>query len=193
MFSCTITKSEESSGWRSSRESGGGAVFEMASHAIDLVNFLIGKPVKIVGSCLNYIYSTKVEDAACSTFVYKNGISGILNINWSDTSYRKPTNKIEIFGDMGRILADQYSLRIFLNKENKQCNFRQGWNTLYITDVFKPVQFYVRGNEFTRQLYHFIDCIQNKKVKNQCTFLDGTNVLEVIDNIFKDYEQNGRF
>ncbi len=53
MFSCTISKSDEGSGWRASRESGGGAVFEMASHAIDLVNFLIGKPDKVTGSSLN--------------------------------------------------------------------------------------------------------------------------------------------
>jgi predicted dehydrogenase len=192
MFSCTITKSDENSGWRASRESGGGAVFELASHAIDLVNFLIGKPDKITGSSLNYIYSTKVEDAVYSTFVYKSGICGTLNINWSDTSYRKPTNKIEIFGDAGRILADQHSLKVFLDKENKRYKFRQGWNTLYITDVFKPVPFYVRGNEFTRQLYHFVDCVQNKERETQCTFLDGANTLNIIDSIFKDYEQNGR-
>ncbi|GHT82404.1 oxidoreductase [Spirochaetia bacterium] len=192
MFSCTITKSNESSGWRTSSESGGGAIFEMASHAIDLVDFLVGKPDKIVGSSLNYIYSKRVEDAAYSTFLYKNGMSGTLNINWSDTSYRKPSNKIELFGEAGRILADQHSLKIFLDKKNDQYNLRQGWNTLYITDVFKPVPFYVRGNEFTRQLYHFIDCIRNREIKNQCSFIDGANVLEVIEGIFKDYKQNGR-
>jgi predicted dehydrogenase len=192
MFSCTITKPDEGTGWRSFRESGGGAMFEMASHAIDLVNFLIGKPDKITGSSLNYIYSSKVEDAACSTFLYKNGITGTLNVNWSDTSYRKPTNKIEIFGNMGRILADQHSLKVFLNKENKQGNLRQGWNTFYITDLFKPVPFYVRGNEFTAQLYHFVDCVRNKKMATQCTFVDGKKVLEVIDSVFRDYEQNGR-
>jgi predicted dehydrogenase len=190
-FSCTITKSDGNSSWRSSHESGGGAVFEMASHAIDLINFLIGKPDKITGSSLNYIYSSKVEDAACSTFLYKNGITGILNINWSDPSYRKPAYTIEIFGSLGRILADQYSLKIFLNKENKQSGLQQGWNTFYITDLIKPVPFYVRGNEFTAQLYHFVDCVKNK-VTTQCTFSDGKNVLEIIDAIFKDYKQNGR-
>jgi predicted dehydrogenase len=192
MFSCTITKSDESSGWRATRESGGGAVFEMASHAIDLVNFLIGKPDKITGSSLNHIYSKNVEDAVSSTFLYKNGISGTLYINWSDSSYRKPTNKMEIFGDSGRILADQHSLKIFLNESNQKYNLLKGWNTIYITDVFKPVPFYVRGNEFTRQLYHFIDCIQGKEKMNKCSFADGVNTLEVIENIFSDYEQNGR-
>lgn len=100
---------------------------------------------------------------------------------------------MEIFGLGGRILADQHSLKIFLNQPNEQFNMRQGWNTLYITDIFKPVPFYVRGNEFTRQLYHFVDCIQGKSDKNLCTFADGVATLEVIENLFKDYEQNAKF
>ncbi len=193
MFSCTITKTDEGSGWRASRQSGGGAVFEMASHAIDLVNFLIGKPDKVLGSSLNFIYSNNVEDAMSSTFLYQNGVSGTIYVNWSDTSYRKPTNKIEIFGDGGRILADQHSLKIFMNRESEEYDLRQGWNTLYITDIFKPVPFYVRGNEFTSQLYHFIDCIQGKAKENNCTFSDGVATLEIIENIFNDFDQNAKF
>jgi scyllo-inositol 2-dehydrogenase (NADP+) len=192
MFSCTISKSDESSGWRASHESGGGVVFEMASHAIDLVNFLIGKPDKVAGSSLNHIYSKNVEDAVSSTFLYNNGMSGTIYVNWSDTSYRKPTNKIEIFGEDGKILADQHSLKIFLNKPNEKYLLRQGWNALYITDVFKPVPFYVRGNEFTSQLWHFVECIRNKEKTNNCTFADGVKTMEVIENILNDYELNGK-
>lgn len=192
MYSRTITKSDEGNTWRDSRENGGGAIFEVASHAIDLVNFLVGKPDKITGSCLTKIFSKNVEDAVNATFLYKNGCSGTINVNWSDESYRKPTNKIELFGTMGKIQADQHGLKIFLKKDSPRNNLREGWNTLYITDVFKPVSFYVRGNEFTRQLYHFIDCIENNKIKNVCSFKDASETLEVIEEIFKDFEQNGQ-
>ncbi len=192
MFSCTITKEDDSYGWRSSRETGGGAVFEMAAHAIDLVNYLIGKPQKVTGSSLSKIYSSNVEDALTSTLLYPNGVSGTLDVNWSDTSYRKPTNKIEVFGKKGKTLADQHSLKIFLNESNQTHSLSKGWNTFYITDLFEPVPFYVRGNEFTRQLYHFVDCVNNKDLKNSCSFQDGANVLEVIESIFMDYEKNGK-
>ena len=192
MFSCTVTKSDEGSGWRSSRDSGGGAVYEMASHTIDLVCFLIGKPHKIIGSSLNSIYSKGVEDAISSTFLYANGITGTIYVNWSDSSYRKPTNKIEIFGTKGKILADQHSMKIFLNNANEQLNLNKGWNSLFITDIFTSVPFYVRGNEFTRQLLHFIDCIEGKSNRNNCTFDDGANTLDVIEKIFDDFETNGR-
>jgi predicted dehydrogenase len=192
MFSCTIIHASEGSDWRTSRENGGGAVFEMASHAIDLVNYLLGKPDKVTGSSLNQIYSQNVEDAVSATFLYKNGASGTLYVNWSDVSYRKPIHKIEIFGDGGRILADQYSLKIFMNKPNNKYKLHQGWNTFYITDVFKSVPFYIRGNEFTSQLYHFINCIQGKEKINRCSFVDGVNTLEVIEKIFNDYNKTGK-
>lgn len=190
MFSNTITRTDESEGWRSTRENGGGAVFEMAAHAIDLVNYLLGKPDKVVGTSMNTIFSKNVEDSVSSTFLYKSGMSGTIYVNWSDSSYRKPTNKFEVFGKGGRILADQHSLKIFLNEDNKELNLRSGWNTLYITDIFKPVPFYVRGNEFTRQLYHFVDCIKNNDLKSQCSFQDGVNTHEIIEKIFTDFNTN---
>jgi len=193
MYSRTITKSEEGKTWRDSRENGGGAVYEVASHAIDLVNYLIGKPDKVTGSSLTSIYSKNVEDAVNATFLYKKGISGTLNVNWSDESFRKPTNKIEIFGLQGKILADQHGIKVFMKKSSPENNLREGWNTIYITDVFKPVPFYVRGNEFTAQLYHFIDCIQDRTKKNNCTFRDATDTLDVIEALFNDYETNGKF
>lgn len=193
MYSRTITKSEEGKTWRDSRENGGGAVYDMASHAIDLVNYLIGKPDKITGSSITKIFSRNVEDAVNATFLYKDGITGTLNVNWSDESYRKPTNKIEIFGSEGKILADQHGIKIFKKVSSPENNLQEGWNTIYITELFKPVPFYVRGNEFTAQLYHFIDCINDKEMINNCTFSDATKTLEVIDEIFNDYELNGKF
>lgn len=191
-FSNTITSGDESSGWRAHRESGGGAVFEMASHAIDLVNYLIGKPDKVIGTSLTQIYSKNVEDAVSSTFIYKDGKSGTIDINWSDTSFRKPASKVEVFGTGGKLVVNEHSIKIFMNEENATEKLQKGWNTLYITDVFKNVPFYVRGNEFTRQLYDFADTISGKKEKSLCTFQDGVNTLEVIEAMFEDYEQNGK-
>ena len=192
MYSATILKSDSGSSWRDSRESGGGATIDMAAHAIDLVNYLIGKPDKITGSNLTKIFSSNVEDAVNATFLYSNGTTGILNVNWSDESYRKPTNKIEIFGSRGKILADQHGIKIFCKEKSKSENLRKGWNTIYITDIFSPVPFYVRGNEFTSQLYHFIECIIDEHKLNNCTFKDASDTLNVIEKIIKDYETNGK-
>ena len=191
MFSCTISQPDDGSGWRGAKNSGGGALYEMGAHAIDLISFMFGKPDSVSGSALNKVYSRNVEDVVSSTFSYDDGMTGTLFVNWSDHSYRKPTNKFEIIGMKGKLLADQHSLKIFMNNDREDYGLRKGWNTKYITDIFEPVPFYVRGNEFTRQLYEFADNIQNSTPQNvSCRFADGNNTLSVINQIFEDAENH---
>jgi predicted dehydrogenase len=190
MFTCTVTKKEEAESWRSFRENGGGAVYEIAAHAIDLVDYILGKPDKIVGTSMNQIYSKHVEDIVSSTFLYKNGTTGALYVNWCDTSYRKPANKLELFGTKGKILADQHGLKIFLNADDSKTSYKKGWNTIYITDVFTPVPYYVRGNEFTRQLYYFVDSILGKEAGDRCSFSSGYEAQNIMNQIFIDSESN---
>ena len=120
--------------------------------------FLLMLIVNISPTQLTQIFSKNVEDAVNATFLYENGITGTLNVNWSDESYRKPTSKIEILGLDGKILADQHGIKLFRKTASAGNKLIAGWNTIYITDVFKSVPYYVRRNEFTYQLYNFIDC-----------------------------------
>lgn len=190
MYSRTIISEELESSWRSTKANGGGVIYEMASHSIDLVNFILGKPDKVVGTSLTKLYSKNVEDIVSSTFLYKNGISGVLYVNWSDESFRKPTNKLEFFGSKGKIQADQHGFKIYLKEENKAYGYRQGWNSVFITDTFNNVPFYVRGNEFTSQLYHFVDCIQaGGSTQSLCTFRDAAATLSIIEDMFNDFAQ----
>ena len=184
MFSATIIKKDDGSGWRGSHASGGGVIYEMASHSIDLINFFLGKPKNVIGTRANKIFSKNVEDIVSSTIEYENGAIGTIYVNWSDTSYRKPTNKVELFGTNGKIVADQHSLKIFLNNPNEEYNYIKGWNTVYITDIFRSVPFYVRGNEFTRQLFDFADLCLEKRDEQVCSFEDGADTQFVINEMY---------
>jgi predicted dehydrogenase len=190
IYSYAVSGKAGSSGWRDSSEVGGGVIFEMASHAIDLANYYFGKPVKVSNSSFSKVYSRNVPDIFYTEVIYEHEISGQIYANWSDKTYRKPLNNILIKGSSGEIQADQYSIRLYLNKAYNDLNFKQGWNTLYITDVFRPVAFYVRGNEFTRQLYDFIDLVKGAKKDCLCTFRDAADTLKIIDEALKDCKQS---
>jgi predicted dehydrogenase len=84
-----VVLKEKGGTWRSERSEGGGCLYDYASHTIDLVNFLLGKTVKVAGTELIQIFSKDVEDAVYSTLILDSGISGQLSVNWSDESYRK--------------------------------------------------------------------------------------------------------
>ena len=185
MFSGTIIRDVGEAGWRASHANGGGAVYEMASHAIDLIAYFFGAPDRVGGTSLSKLYSKNVEDIVSSSLFYDNGLVGTLYVNWSDASYRKPTNKFEIFGRDGKIQVDQHGMKVFLAEANEAHGLKQGWNQIYITDVFSSVPFYVRGIEYTAQLFDFIASIREGKPV-RCTFADATANLRVMEQLFAD-------
>ncbi len=194
MFSPTIIRDVAEAGWRASHANGGGAVFEMASHAIDLVAYFFGPPDRVGGTGLSQVYSQQVEDIVSTSLFFDSGthagLTGTMYVNWSDPSYRKPTNKFEIFGTEGKIQVDQHGMKLHLRQASAAHGLKQGWNQLFITDVASSVPFYVRGIEYTGQLFDFIDAIRAKKRGHakpvRCTFSDAAANLEVIEKLFAD-------
>lgn len=184
MYGRTVTRASSGSGWRSSHATGGGCLYEFGSHAIDLMVYLFGRPERVLGTVLAPIFSEGVEDIVRTNVLYPDGLSGSLTVNWSDESFRKPTNKLEILGENGKILADQHELKIYLN--HAIAPYGKGWNTVYITEAFTSVPFYVRGNEFTRQIYHFADRVLDPTQPNLSGFSDAAITQEVIDMVFAD-------
>ena len=185
MYGPTVLKDTKGS-WRGKKKMGGGCMYEFASHCIDLVVYLVGKPYKVAGSIMQSIYSSGVDDLVMSNFVYENGCFGTIMVNWSDETYRKPTNIVTIFGTKGKIIADKHCLKIYLKEDNQNDGFSKGWNTRYITDFGKSVRFYVRGNEFTRQLDYFLDCIIEGRNDNVSSFEEAHKTDILIDNIQRD-------
>jgi predicted dehydrogenase len=185
MYGPTLLKSSKSS-WRAKRESGGGCLYDFASHSVDMINYLMGPPQEVVGSVLKSIYSANVEDAVSSTFIYPNNLSGVLLANWSDASYRKPSFRMELFGQEGKIIADMHAIKLFLKDSKADSELTKGWNTLYVTDFGKPVRFYVRGGEFTSQLDYFIDCVLKGAPGGICNFEDGLSTDIIMNKIFSD-------
>lgn len=190
MFSSTIIRKNNEDGWRSTHANGGGAAYEMASHQIDLINFLIGRPDYVTGTDLTKVFSSSVEDIISANFMYRSGVGGSIYVNWSDPTYRKPTTRFEVIGEKGKIQADLHGMKVFLNDAAPDHKLAAGWTQLYITDLFKPTPFYLRGAEFTGQMYHFIDHVQRRDPATRCSFADGTATLGVIDDMFRDYESN---
>jgi predicted dehydrogenase len=185
MYGRTVLRASRTS-WRSKGEMGGGCMFDFASHCIDLADYLFG-PVKLVsGSILKSIYSIDVEDAVYTTLMHQNGISGNIMVNWSDESYRRPYNRIEIFGTKGKIITDRQEYRLYLRQAKKDADFGKGWNIHYLPELEKGVRFSVRGSDYTSQLDHFIDCIKNNR-QTACTFTDGLRNDYVIEMIKKDW------
>lgn len=172
--------------WRSEKGQGGGCLYDYASHTIDLINFILGKPVKVRGTQLKSIFSADVEDAVYSSVTLQSGLTGQLSVNWSDDSYRKMSTQITVLGKKGKIIVDATELKIYLKEESKAFGLEKGWTTKYITELTDLVDYNLRGEEYTAQIDHFIDCIKTKKLNNISSFTSATDTDELITLLLKD-------
>jgi predicted dehydrogenase len=190
MYGRTVLKASKSS-WRAKKEMGGGCMLDFASHCIDLADYLFGPVRTVSGSILKSIYSDNVEDAVYTILRHDNGISGNVMVSWSDESYRKPFNRIEILGTKGKIVADRQEYRLYLQHGDGDGGFDKGWNVRYLPELDRPPRFSIRGSEFSNQLDHFIESIEQKKEQTVCTFADAARTDSVIESIRADFAAGG--
>lgn len=183
-----VTK-EKGGTWRSDPAEGGGCLYDYASHVINLIQEIIGKPVKANGTNLKKIYSKEVEDAVYSVLTLEKGTTGILSVNWSDETYRKMSTSIAIHGKKGKIICDATELKIYLKEQDVKENLDKGWTIKYITDLAIPVNFYLRGEEYSAQIDNFIDCVINRKQTEINSFEQALYTDKVIELLIEDSEK----
>jgi predicted dehydrogenase len=180
-----VTK-EKGGTWRSNPEEGGGCLFDYASHVINLIQEIIGRPVKAKGTLRKKIYSKEVEDAVYSMLTLESGLSGVLSVNWSDETYRKMSTSLTLIGKKGKIICDATEIKIYLKETNPKEKLDKGWSIKYNTEFAIPVNFYLRGEEYSAQIDNFINCIIKQKQTEINSFEQALNTDKVIELIIAD-------
>jgi predicted dehydrogenase len=89
--------------WRLQPElSGGGLLFDVGSHQLDLLDYLFGPIVRITGRATNQDRQYRAEDLACAHFEFATGVLG--SCSWCFAAgagqYR---DRVEIVGSAGRL------------------------------------------------------------------------------------------
>lgn len=157
--------------WRLAKSEGGGALYDYACHAIDLVNFVAGAPASVGGVVRHSVFSRDVEDEVYCTLHYANGANGQLCVNWSDESFRKMSTKISVWGTAGRVTADRQECQIYLREPHPVLSGSiKGWSVRYTTDLTEEVWYYLRGEEYSAQIDHFVKRIQARHLEGENTF-----------------------
>jgi len=158
--------------WRSTKSEGGGALYDYACHAIDLVNFVVGVPTEVGGVVRASVFSRDVDDEVYATLRFEGGASGQLSVNWSDESFRKMSTRISVWGTNGRITADRQECQLYLRERHDALpGIDKGWTVRYTTDLSEPVWFYLRGEEYSAQIDYFANSVNTGR-------LDGENSFE---------------
>ena len=170
--------------WRSAKSEGGGALYDYACHAIDLVNFVVGVPTAVDGVVRRGVFSQDVDDEVYCTLRYADGASGQLSVNWSDESFRKMSTKISVWGTNGRITADRQECQIYLREPHAAVpGADKGWTIRYTTDLSEEVWYYLRGEEYSAQIDYFAKSIAARRLDGENTFRSALEADRVVSMI----------
>ena len=175
-----VVKPKEST-WRSDSSEGGGCLFDYASHVLNLIEYILDDIRDAEGVMLKKIYSKRVEDAVYSSLYLKNGLNGLLSVNWSDETYRKMSTQITVLGTQGKIISDAQEMKIYCKNDKGEFKLEKGWNMRYITDLTDEVEFYLRGEEYSAQIDYFAKCVKTNTLDNRNSFATALNTDRVIE------------
>ncbi|HMF73638.1 MAG TPA: Gfo/Idh/MocA family oxidoreductase [Flavitalea sp.] len=171
---------EKQESWRSNPGEGGGCLMDYASHVIDLINDIVGPITNVKGSILKSSYSKNVEDSVFSLLEVGDKLSGVLSVNWSDETYRKMSTSVTLIGNKGKIICDANELKVHFKTNDTPEGYTKGWNVKYLTDFTDPVDFYLRGEEYSAQLDYFIKAIHKTVPNDINTFKSAWHTDKVI-------------
>jgi len=67
-----------------------------------------------------------------------------------------------------------------------QEQLEQGWNMKYLTELSLDIDFYLRGEEYSAQVDHFIQCVKSGQADNICSFASALETDRVVEMIKAD-------
>ena len=102
-LSCWYPRMEDA--WRQVPEQGlGGAVVDMASHCMDLLEFFLGRTAELTAFVSTLVHEYPVDDMATILQKFRSGAHGIVDVYWNVPD-RACENRLEMYGTKGSLTA----------------------------------------------------------------------------------------
>ncbi len=79
---------------------GGGPLFDIGSHRIDVLNYFFGRPRRVCGQLANVVHDNPVEDCATALVEYETGVRGIVDVRWNTHVGRDGFRILGVEGEM---------------------------------------------------------------------------------------------
>lgn len=168
--------------WRGTWKMDGGCLTNQASHHIDLLEWMLGQPIRVSAMTTTRLADIEVEDTGVVTIEFENGALGIIEA----TTAARPTNiegSLSILGEngtveIGGIAVNEMKLWKFVDGEKEEKE---------VLEKYKENPANVYGFGHKRYLEHVIDCIINNK-SALVDGLEGRKSLELINAIYESAE-----
>jgi predicted dehydrogenase len=145
--------------WRASwKGEGGGVLLNQCPHQLDLLQWLCGMPAKVQGFCgLGRWHDIEVEDQVTAYMEYSNGATGVFV---TTTGEAPGTNRLEIAGEMGKMVVENERLIFIRNEESSiehSRNFASGFTKPEVWNIDIPIE--GTAGRHTEIMQNFVDAV----------------------------------
>lgn len=152
-----------SSDWRATwRGEGGGVLLNQCPHNLDLLQWIFGMPKTVRGFCrMGRYHKIEVEDDVTAWFEYPNGATGVFI---TSTGEAPGTNRLEITGDLGRLVYENNAIRFIRNEiaASKFCRAsKESFAAPATSEEIIPIEGH--GGQHNEILKNFADAILSGK------------------------------
>jgi len=109
----------DSGGWRATwAGEGGGVLLNQCPHNLDLWQWICGMPVRVRAFCgYGKYHNIEVEDDVTAYVEYENGATGVFITSTADAP---GTNRFEVTGDRGKLVAEDGKLTFWRLRESER-------------------------------------------------------------------------
>jgi predicted dehydrogenase len=161
MLGNVVTKPDNGS-WRTDFKRGGGCLNEYGPHLIDLCRAFFGEVGNLHQVAFGCVHSTNADDSIDLGWTHANGVPGQLRLDWCDTTRRKSYTDFDVQFERGSVHANIAEIRIEPAPDAPLTAEQRAWIAAPVLPY--PVNFYLRGEEFTLQLEVFIERVTGKRL-----------------------------
>lgn len=91
------------SAWFADAErAGGGALFDLGCHRVDIIRWLMGEPKSAIAKINNFTGNYPIDDNSVSVVEFANKALGVIDVAWT---HRSGPNLLELYGTEGSLVA----------------------------------------------------------------------------------------
>lgn len=91
------------SAWFADAErAGGGALFDLGCHRVDIIRWLMGEPKSAIAKINNFTGNYQIDDNSVSVVEFANKALGVIDVAWT---HRSGPNLLELYGTEGSLVA----------------------------------------------------------------------------------------
>lgn len=187
-FSHPAVPAPVSEWWFDPKKAGGGVLFDLGYHLIDLFRFFIGDS-KVLFSCLDYKFNLPVEDSAIIILRSSNSSAkGIINVGWyQKTIFPRYNFRVILHGNAGYMSSDNlvpHNLYFHAIKEGTKNILRK-----LVGKKIRPLTYTYYYESYYKELRHFFDCVEHD-LDPSISATDGLKTIKLIEEGYKNFEKN---